>query len=57
MCWAQLVALGPEVRQPKVMPDATAVTWETVQRAQETIVTLVAALRATRYRFGTFNNG
>ncbi|MFC4425227.1 hypothetical protein [Deinococcus navajonensis] len=42
---ADLVELGPDVCQPTALPDATAVARETMQRAQNNIVALIAQLR------------
>jgi hypothetical protein len=49
--WAELVALGSDVREPAVLPQAQAVARETMRRARRNVETLVARLREAGYRF------
>lgn len=49
--WAELNALGEEVRARKVRDDARAVASETMRRARANIETLIPRLRELGYRF------
>lgn len=50
--WADLVALGPHVRQQSVYADALAVAQETMRRVRRNIETLIPRLEAAGYQFG-----
>ena len=49
--WAELNALGEDVRRPKVKEDARAVARETMRRARRNIETLIPRLREIGYNF------
>lgn len=50
--WAELVALGGDVRQEPFYSDALAVARETMRRARANIETLIQRLTTLGYRFG-----
>ncbi len=50
--WAELVALGPEVFEPRHRPDAEKVADLTMARAAGNVATLVVRLTLMGYRFG-----
>lgn len=50
--WAELVALGPAVRNEPVYADARAVAHETMRRVRYNIETLIPRLREIGYQFG-----
>lgn len=50
--WAELVALGPAVRDEPIYTDARAVAQETMRRARRNIETLIPRLREIGYQFG-----
>jgi hypothetical protein len=50
--WAELVAMGDEVRKEPILSDARAVADETMRRARHNIETLLPRLGAVEYRFG-----
>ena len=50
--WADLVTLGPAVRDEPVSTDARAVAHETMRRARHNIETLIPRLREIGYQFG-----
>ena len=49
--WAELVALGPSVREEAHAPDALAVAYETMQRVEANVATVVERLTAMGYVF------
>ncbi len=49
--WAELVALGPAVRDNSILPDAWAVAQETMRRARTNIERIVAHLKTMGYQF------
>ncbi len=49
--WAELVALGPRVREEPVASDARAVARETMRRAKENVGRIIARLGHIGYRF------
>ena len=51
--WSELVALGPSVRQDPYAADALAVAYETMQRVDANVRTLVQRLKAMNYIFTT----
>jgi hypothetical protein len=51
--WADLVALGPDVRQPLYSADAADVARETMCRVDANVRTLVTRLQTLNYRFKT----
>src|SRR5690348_11097885 len=55
--WAQLVALGPGVREPMVLSDATSVAQATMERVATNIERLIKRLGAHRYQFGIYPDG
>lgn len=50
--WAELVALGPAVRDEPIYTDARAVAHETMRRVRHNIETLIPRLREISYQFG-----
>lgn len=50
--WAELLALGPRVREEPVATDAYAVAHETMRRVRHNIELLVPRLEAAGYQFG-----
>jgi hypothetical protein len=50
--WAELLALGEQVRTEPLYADALAVAHETMRRARANIETLIPRLRAIGYQFG-----
>lgn len=50
--WAELLALGEQVRTEPVYPDALAVARETMRRARANIETLIPRLHELGYQFG-----
>jgi hypothetical protein len=50
--WAELVALGPTVREEPLYSDAWAVARETMRRARLNMESLIPRLRAAGYDFG-----
>jgi hypothetical protein len=49
--WAELIALGPAVRQEPLLSDALAVARETMHRVRENIEQLIPRLEHTHYQF------
>jgi hypothetical protein len=54
--WAELVALGAAVREDPIAADALAVAYETMQRVEANVRTLVQRLTAMRYVFTSEND-
>jgi hypothetical protein len=50
--WAELIALGEQVRREPLYSDAGAVAQETMRRVRTNVETLVARLHRIEYRFG-----
>ncbi len=50
--WAELTALGEQVRQEPLLPDALAVARETMRRVAHNIEVIAARLPSIGYRFG-----
>jgi hypothetical protein len=50
--WANLLTLGPHVREESVYADALAVAQETMRRVRRTFETLIPRLEAAGYQFG-----
>ena len=51
--WADLVALGPDVRKPRYKAEALGVAHETMRRVDANVRTLVTRLQTLSYRFKT----
>jgi hypothetical protein len=51
--WADLVALGPDVRKPRYKSEALEVARETMRRVEANVRTVVARLLMLNYRFKT----
>jgi hypothetical protein len=49
--WAELVALGPAVRQEPLLSDALAIARETMHRVRENTERLIPRLEHTHYQF------
>ncbi len=49
--WAELTALGQQVRQEHILPDALAVSYETMRRVKHNAEAIAARLKSIRYRF------
>lgn len=49
--WAELTALGEQVRQEHILPDALAVAYETMSRVRENIQRIVLRLQTIEYKF------
>ncbi len=49
--WAELVSLGPAVRDPQYFPEATAVARETMRRARHNVELLIQRLDGMGYEF------
>ncbi len=55
--WAELVSLGPGVRDPQFMPEAVAVAQETMRRARQNVELLIQRLDKMEYRFWNGGKG
>ncbi len=55
--WAELLALGPAIRDEPLYAEALAVTHETMSRAKRNVEILVDRLSSVGYRFGFYPNG
>jgi hypothetical protein len=55
--WAELLALGPAIRDEPLYSEALAVAHETMSRARRNVATLIERLTAMGYHFGRYPDG
>jgi hypothetical protein len=55
--WAELVSLGPSVREPAIFDDANAVARETMRRVADNINAIVGRLQGHGYDFARYPDG
>ncbi|SOD03333.1 hypothetical protein SAMN05216486_11028 [bacterium JGI 053] len=55
--WAELLALGADVRREPVLADARAVAAETMRRVRRNCERIVGRLQAAGYKFGAYPDG